>query len=47
MTIIPNLYHQLLSSEKLGGLEASEALLQKYLDEKGVDYDSFILSLQQ
>ncbi|DAB31006.1 MAG TPA: PAS sensor protein [Sulfurimonas sp. UBA12504] len=47
MSVIPDLYRQLLSSEKSGGLEASKVLLQKNLDEKGVDYDSFILSLQQ
>lgn len=47
MKVIPTLYAQLLSAEKAGGLDSSKALLNKILDEKGVDYDTFILSLQQ
>ncbi|WP_345991373.1 PAS domain-containing protein [Sulfurimonas sp. HSL-1716] len=47
MAVIPDLYKELLSAEKSGGMEASKNLLDKILDEKGVDYDGFILSLQQ
>lgn len=47
MEIIPGLYTQLLSAERSGGMEASKVLLDKILNEKGVSYDGFILSLQQ
>lgn len=47
MMVIPSLYTQLLSAEKEGGVEASSMLLIKILNEKGVDYDTFILDLQQ
>ena len=47
MAIIPDLYTQLLSAERSGGVDASKKLLDKILDEKGVDYDGFILSIQQ
>lgn len=47
MKVIPQLYSQLLSSEKEGGVEASRTLLNKILNEQGVDYDTFVLDLQQ
>ncbi|NOX16324.1 MAG: PAS domain-containing protein [Epsilonproteobacteria bacterium] len=47
MSVIPNLYDQLLVAEKKDGLEVSQRVLKEILDEKGVDYDEFILSLQQ
>ena len=47
METIPNLYKELVSAEISGGIEASNKLLEKILNEKGVDYDNFILSLQQ
>ena len=47
MAVIPDLYAQLLSAERSGGMDASAKLLDKILTEKGVDYDEFILSLQQ
>jgi PAS domain S-box-containing protein len=47
LTVIPAVYEQLLSAERSGGMEASKALLDKVLKEKGVDYDTFVLSLQQ
>ncbi|WP_345978503.1 PAS domain-containing protein [Sulfurimonas sp. HSL3-2] len=47
METIPNLYKELVSAEISGGIDASSKLLEKILDEKGVDYDNFILSLQQ
>ena len=47
MNEIPNLYAQLLNAEKSGGIEASKKLLDKILEEKGGDYDKYILNLQQ
>ncbi|MBU1658402.1 PAS domain-containing protein [bacterium] len=47
LEVIPGLYSKLLSAEKSGGMEASKKMLQNILDEKGIDYDTFILSLQQ
>ncbi len=47
MAVIPDLYAQLLSSERSSGIDASAKLLDKILTEKGIDYDGFILSLQQ
>lgn len=47
MEIFPSLYANLLNAEKTGGMEASLKLLNTILAEKGVDYDTFILSTQQ
>jgi len=47
LSVIPSIYAQLLSAERNGGMEASKAMLDKVLNEKGVDYDTFILALQQ
>ncbi|MBU0632782.1 PAS domain-containing protein [bacterium] len=47
LSIIPNLYSQLLAAEKSGGIDASKKLLDTILLEQGVDYDKFVLSLQQ
>jgi len=47
MEIIPALYASLLQAEKNGGIEASKNLLNKTLNDKGTDYDTLILSLQQ
>lgn len=47
LAVIPGLYTQLLAAERNGGIESSKALLDKILNEKGVNYDGFILSLQQ
>ncbi|MEA1920343.1 MAG: PAS domain-containing protein [Campylobacterota bacterium] len=44
LEIIKPLYSELLLAEKRGGIAASEAMLQKLLDEKGVEYEEFILS---
>ncbi|MCF6201601.1 MAG: PAS domain-containing protein [Hydrogenimonas sp.] len=46
LEVIKPLYEKLLSEERGGGMEASERLLNKILEEKGVGYDEFILSLQ-
>ncbi|WP_353662958.1 PAS domain-containing protein [Hydrogenimonas sp. SS33] len=47
LEVIPGLYAQLLEAEKSGGMEASGRLLNEILNEKGVSYDEFVLSLQQ
>lgn len=44
LEIIIPLYKTLLSVEKRSGIAASEAELQKILDEKGMQYEEFILS---
>lgn len=46
MNVIPNLYKQLLEEEKRSGMEGSMKLLNKILDEKGEDYETFIFNLQ-
>ena len=43
-TIIP-LYKELLEIEKRSGIDASYKKLQNILQEKGVSYDEFILSI--
>lgn len=47
MEVIPSLYATLLAKERSGGVEASFELLNTILREKGVSYDTFILSLGQ
>lgn len=47
MGVIPQLYAQLLSAEHNGGIEASKALLFKILNDQGISYDEFVLTLQQ
>ncbi len=42
--IIP-LYKTLLQAEKSGGISASEKIINDILNEKGVNYDEFILSI--
>lgn len=44
LEIIKPLYKQLLQAEKHGGVDASEKILLALLEEKGVQYDEFILS---
>lgn len=45
LEIIKPLYATLLQKERSGGVHASEAALTQLLQEKGVSYDEFILSL--
>ena len=45
LDIIIPLYKQLLDAEKRGGMNESEKMLNKILEEKGVEYDEFILSI--
>jgi len=44
--IIP-LYKKILAAEISGGMSAGMKVVQNVLDEKGVSYDEFIISLQQ
>lgn len=44
LDIIIPLYTQLLQAEKSGGIDASEKILTNLLQEKGMQYDEFILS---
>jgi len=45
LTIIKPLYASLLQKERSGGVAASEAALNQLLNDKGMSYDEFILSL--
>jgi PAS domain S-box-containing protein len=47
LDVIPGIYAQLLAAEKTGGMDASLNLLNTVLNEQGVNYDEFVLSLQQ
>jgi len=47
LKIIEAIYTDLLKAEKQGGINASEKLLTKVLEEKGVSYDEFIINLQK
>lgn len=47
LAIIKPLYSQMLSAEKSGGVEAGVKILTDILNEKGVDYNEFIISLQK
>ena len=43
--LIEPLYRKLLELEKSGGMDASKAYLDKLLQEKGLSYEEFILSI--
>ncbi len=43
---VERLYAKLLNEEKGGGMEASKKYLENLLQEKGINYDEFIASLQ-
>jgi PAS domain S-box-containing protein len=47
LTVIKPLYEKLKSLEAGGGMAASEAYLNDLLNEKGVTYDEFIVSIQE
>ncbi|MGP1484763.1 MAG: PAS domain-containing protein [Campylobacter sp.] len=47
LEIIIPLYKELLGAEKSGGIEASNALLQKVLKDKNTTYDELINNLQR
>ena len=44
---VEELYTLLLKSEKSSGVSSSDKLLEDILNEKGVSYDEFIISLQK
>ena len=44
LDIIVPLYQKLLQAEKSGGVNASEKIINDLLQDKGVNYDEFILS---
>ncbi len=46
LEVIKPLYEKLRSLENSGGIAASEAYLNNLLNEKGVSYDEFIISIQ-
>ncbi len=46
MDVIKPLYEKLRSLENSGGIAASEAYLNNLLNEKGVSYDEFVISIQ-
>ncbi|MEA1955691.1 MAG: PAS domain-containing protein [Campylobacterota bacterium] len=45
LNIIEPFYKKLISAERNGGLNASQKVLDTLLQEKGVNYDEFILSI--
>ncbi|MBN2870421.1 MAG: PAS domain S-box protein [Campylobacterales bacterium] len=45
LEVIKPLYATLLQKEKIGGISASETVLNQLLKDKGLSYDEFILSL--
>ena len=45
LSIIEPLYKELIRIEKQQGLQASESYLKNILNEKGMEYDEFILSI--
>ncbi|MFA6189705.1 MAG: PAS domain-containing protein [Sulfuricurvum sp.] len=47
LDVIPGIYAQLLAAERTGGMDASLNLLNTVLNDKGITYDEFVLSLQQ
>ena len=47
LDVIEGLYSTLLKVEKEQGVEASGKLLEKKLNEMGVNYDEFLISLQK
>ena len=47
LLIVKPLYAQMLSAERNGGVEAGVKILTDILNEKGVDYNEFIISLQK
>ena len=45
--LIKPLYAQMLNAERSGGVEASSKILTNMLNEKGISYDEFIISIQE
>jgi len=47
LKIITPLYKKMLSAEKTGGVDAGTKILTDLLEEKGVGYNEFIISIQK
>ena len=47
LEIIKPLYTRMVSAERSGGVEAGTKILTDLLNEKGMDYNEFIISLQK
>jgi len=47
LALIEPLYKQMLQAEKSGGVNAGMKLLTDILEEKGVEYNEFIISIQK
>lgn len=47
LAVINKLYSDLLLAENRGGITASAKLLEDILEEKGVNYDEFIVTIQK
>lgn len=47
IAVIEPLYRDLLAAEHSGGMNASKALLDQFLNQKGVTYDQFVLQPKQ
>ncbi|MFA6138935.1 MAG: PAS domain-containing protein [Sulfurimonas sp.] len=45
LEVIKPLYKKLLNAERIGGIDASEKIMNDLLKEKGIQYDEFILSI--
>lgn len=45
LEVVKPLYKQLLDAERSGGMEASQKIVEALLEEKGIGYDEFVLSL--
>ncbi len=45
--IIKPLYAQMIAAERRGGIEASSKILTDLLEEKGMNYDELIISIQE
>jgi len=46
LKVIEPLYHTLRQHEIVGGIRASQQVLESFLQSKGVDYDEFVFNLQ-
>lgn len=47
LDIIKPLYAKMLEAERTGGMEASRRILEETLEEEGIRYDEFIISIQE
>ncbi len=47
LEIIKPLYARMLEAERVGGMEASQKVLDETLQEEGIGYDEFVISIQE